>query len=1023
MNMLADRLRLVIGLAIASLACAAVAAAQTATALDEGAWHTLVVPGGRPTIRALGIDDSRERAMVMIDLVRRLHFPGVEDRVLRATLPELTAAMADYDVFRNAVALVGPPPALSMASDKKARGKFKDALEAAGLNLKENKKKFTVELRTNDTAVALRKRLSLIGIRAEAIRQTLNDGGSMTADLRTIELPLPLSPQTWAKTIFERDVVPRRLFIEILGDPSARLLFHGLAGMDAATRRWIAGQPDLLRRIYRDAEAVRAFSLFATAIRIADGRVVVPGGPVGARRWSAVLDADPARPDRFVRRLLDHNGGRTAGLYFTVASVDEPRRRYLLGTAIDSDEDDRFKRLVGAFSNCYPADATQYPFFLRSHDAALLLLDINITGDGRLAGPTWRRFWERALDGDSLPDDPADTLGDVKSNGVIDPAWIVDTLCSASATRRGDIFVTMLAGQRVFAGIRDADLPDALVALRARRLYPAVLMAAEHAGLRSPATLASLARHAERIAGVEDRERGVTAQRQFQGALALTLNAINATTLTGQGETLLRSLGAVAPQSERYDGRIADWLFDQWLPAARQSLKQDGDSVEDLVAWALAGPPVAAPRRLQWEGQDYVLDLSGAAHRRIAEVRAKQGGITLDDVDRIRRVSLALRQAGVTLEQVKAQRAELQNLAPRFRRMARADEYADEGPKVDEVLANVARDLAKVDEARDLKRAAEAGDDLLRPIDFLLAHALGAWAYAPLLSGPESSALLGGDPSLRHQFGVAIAGNQKNEKRWEVALSLGSARSVTGSLLGLQVAFANETLRRLAADTVPPPPTIVGNDLLSLMLTAALADPRRLDDGKRDDVARMVAAGSQAIEAAGTNLDQLSQLAANAAMSPWRREALAWTVAQESHRLPEQFSITERARLGGATAATLRDWGSVSIVTGCMCVQAPPARLPELSIGRAADGLIGGHSADLMLRIAVVLAELKQPAQLAPFVMSYAMRDFLDTVSPGHAADFDEFSRVAAKLDRRTIEDYLGAVAAAGPLKPADSRQ
>ncbi|HYB95258.1 MAG TPA: hypothetical protein VEC39_09815 [Vicinamibacterales bacterium] len=1021
----ARRYRSIVVLTIVCALQAEVAIAQSPAAADEGAWHALVVPGGRPTLRALGVVDARERAMVMVELIRRLHFSASPPVDLQATLLDLSTAMTDFETLRNAVALAGPSPSLKMAADRRSRGKLEDALEAAGLDLKESRRVYRVELRTNDTAAALRRRLAIIGVSAEELQRTLNAGNELRIEQRSIDLPLPLSPQTWSKIIFERDVRPRQLFSEILNDPSARLLYHGLSGMDAGTRRWLAGQPDLLRRIYRDAEAVRAFSLFAAALRVHDGHVVVPGDAVGARRWAAVLDADPARADRFVRRLLDHNGGRTAGLYFTIAAVDERRRRFLLGAAGDADdEDSRFKRLVDSFANCYPANSTLYPFALRSHDAALMLLEIGITNEGRLAGPGSRRFWQRALDGDSLPENAAETLRNHQEGGVIDAAWLVDTLCGAAAEHRERVFVTVLAGHRLFAGAADADLPEVLVALRARSLYPSVVMAMEHARVASPRVIAAVARHAAHVATLEDREPAVTGNRLFQGALALTLNAIHSTTLAdGAGEALLASLAAVSPQDGRYHGRIADWLFDQWLPAVRNVTGRDSDSIEEAVADAVAGPVVATPRRVNWEGQDYVIDLAGATRRRLREVRAKQGGITLDDVFAVRRIAVALRQPSLTLDQVKALRSDLQKLATRFRGMARADEYADDGVEVDEVLGAVARDLARIDEARDLRRAAGAAAELSRPVDFLLAHALGAWAYAPLISDAESSALLGGDPSLRHQFGVAALGRGKFAQRWDVATSVLNARAVNGSLLGLQAALADSSLRRLSAENVPPPPTIGGNDLMSFVLTAALSDPRRLDDDELANIARAVTAGSQAIADAGTDASRLSALAITAAMSPWRRELLAWTLANEPHRLEEQFSTTERARIGGIAAETLRDWGSVSIVTGCLCLQPPPARIPEVGIGRAADGLMGGQNADLMLRIAVVLADLKMPAELAPFVLSYAMRDFLDGVAPAHAADFDAFYRMAARVDQRMIEDYLGAVAAVGPLRPAEGQR
>jgi hypothetical protein len=72
-----------------------------------------------------------------------------------------------------------------------------------------------------------------------------------------------------------------------------------------------------------------------------------------------------------------------------------------------------------------------------------------------------------------------------------------------------------------------------------------------------------------------------------------------------------------------------------------------------------------------------------------------------------------------------------------------------------------------------------------------------------------------------------------------------------------------------------------------------------------------------------------------------------------------------------------------------------------------------------MLRIAMILSELKLPAALASPVLAYAMRDFLDAVRPSHPADIDAFTRQAPRLDQSSVEDYLGAIAAVGALRPA----
>ena len=772
---------------------------------------------------------------------------------------------------------------------------------------------------------------------------------------QAITVPMPLASTTWSTTIFERPVPASRLFAEILNDPAARLLFHGLAGMDAVTRTWIGSQPDLLRQLYRDPEAIRSFALFAPAVRVNRGRIVVPGGRGAERRWTSLLDTSAEQPARFIGQLFGHRKGRTAGLYALTAFVDPPRQAFLLGAS-----DTRFGRLVSSFADCYPEHATDYPMAVRSHDAALLLLEIELSDAGAPAGPHSQRFWQRVFESAELTRPtfaPSATAGKPQEGEVtggedVDAAWMVDRLCATESRHRAASFATLLAGHRAFANLSREQWPDAVIALRVRRLYPAVFMAMEHAGIRNPVTFSVVGRHALKLERLNDMDGAPIVLGQFQGALALILNAAVAQTVSiVEADRLLASLSAVPLNDGRYDGLVAGWLEREWLPAIRQALNGLGpaSSVEQAVASALAGPRPAQPVPVHWEGVDYVVDFAAATRQRLLEVRARQGGATLDQV----------------LDLMKGPR----EATPRVR-------------------------------------------------DALLAQALVSWAYAPHVGTADGGGLIGGDSSMRHDLGLRSVNRTRYEQRWEVAVKTGDRGAVAGSLLGLQAPLAQWSLRRLSSDTIPPPPTIGDNDLASLLLTVALSDPRRLTDAGMSHIASAIGDGSRRLAEAGMDPARLLDAAEAAAMSPWKREALPWIIEEERDRLQAQFGLGDRARIGGLRATDLSPWGTASLVTGCLCLRMPRARIPELVLGRPADGIVGARSADLMLRVAILLSELKLPAALASPVLAFAMRDFLDAVRPQHAADFEAFDRQAVALDRAAVEDYLGAIAAVGALRP-----
>ena len=1027
--------RLVVVTCVVTLLHAGVASSQSAAAPatknDSGRWHALLVTGGRHALDSLGIAPTFDRAMTMTELVRRLHFSAQSPAKLQAAALTLKLAVADLQILQDAIARAtdgGKAPSLALVGQRGGRKRFEAVVEAAGLELREQQRQFTIVVAGGERSTALRDRLATLGLNVEAMQPRLAAGGDVTLAVPTVELPLPLAPELWSRMVFEREVAPGELFTEIINDPNARLLYHGLVALDADTRRWIGTQSDLLRRLYRDDEMARAFAVFGAAIRVSGGSVAVPGGAVGARRWRGLLDTDVTNPELFVRRLFDAERGRIAGLYFTVSAVEEPRQRFILDMVNrPQDVDGRIKRLASSFANCYPSNSTAYPFVLRSHDAAVLLAEVGLTPTGLLAGPAWSRFWSLALSGDHLPDNPAEALRGFKEQGLIDAAGMVDALCSASPTDRAAVFTAFLFGHRAFISLPEAELPDALVAVRARRLYPAVMMAVEQAGVRTSRTYAAVARHAERIASIDDPVRAIVATRQFQGVLALTVGAIAADTLTVEnGARLMESLASLRFDEGQYGGQIARWLATEWLPAVRQRVTTAAEpaatSVERLVIDAWAGPSPGPGRTIEWEGRQYVLDPAAAIRARLSAVRKRQGGVTLDQVLNLDRLRTQLQQSTITLEQVVRLRSELRALAPLLVAPA-ADEFGDQALDVSDRIGRVLRDLTAIDRANEVTRAADAARDLDIVIDVVLGQALASWAYAPHVGDPDGPMMVGGDPSLRHSFGVRLAAPGRARKRWEVALHPGEGGVVTGALIGLEASLARWSLRRLASDAIPEVPTIIGNDLLSFFLSAALSNPRRLTDDDRDAIARAYRTGTAVVEQAGTDPTALDAAAASGAVSPWSRQALSWMVTKEPDQIVEKFSALERIRIGGLRALSADAWGTASLLSGCLCIRMPPARVPELVIGRAADGLIASQSADLMLRLAVILAELNLPAPLAAPVMAYAMSDFLDHVSPSHAADFDAFTRQARALDRRVVEDYLGAIAAVGPLRVAPERQ
>jgi hypothetical protein len=979
----------------------------------------LPVPGGRAALEWLGVSSETPRALVLTELVRRLHFTNEARGQLEAAVTEFAGVVFELLRLQDAIAAASPtgtPLTLATAQSTDARRRIIDVVEAAGLRVRDVERRLVVEEDRGQAAGRLRARLARLGVDTEALRRRLSAGEPPALDVPSVNVPLPLSPQTWSR-IFGREAPATSLFASILVEPSARLLYHGLAGMDAETRRWFGAQPDLLKQIYGSAEAVSAFALFAPAIRIRNAALEVPGSSIGARRWSAVLDTEPSRPDLFVARLFTRSSGRLAALYFSIASAEPERQAFLLGEAVDAAADAAFGRLASRFVACYESELPSYPFSIRFNDPALLLLEIGISPMRRaLAGPRWRRFWSRALDGGDLPEDPARSLRDLQNEGTVDGSWLVAALCDAPRDARSAVLQTLLFANRVFGDVADPALPDVLVAVRARQLFPGLMSALEQAGISAPATYAHLARRAEQISRIEDAHKAISALQQFQGSVALTLAAVRAETLTiDAGTRLLEALAAIALENGRYGGTLAAWFADDWLTATGGPSDSDAaTSAEERTLAALAGRS-GSRDPVVWEGLTYALDIAGHARRQMRDARRRQRGITLDSVTALGRLVSELRAPSLTIEGASRLRGQLAALRTELAAFEPADEYLDDVPDITRVLDRALDDLARMTEPRRLSRARDVAGDLTLILDVLFGHAVASWAYAlPLADAASQTIVGGGDPARRHHFGVRES-HREATLRWEIAWRGEENGFVSGSLFGLDAALARRKLRRLTSDRLPGQPALDRNDVAVMYLATALSDPRRLTDPARDRIAAAIAAGAAAVARAGRDAAALDAAAAAAAISPWRRQALGWTAADPAEDLGGWFSSTELAWIGGLEPEEVDAWGTPLLPSGCLCIRMPRVR-PEALLGRALAALRPYQSPGLMFRIASTLARHRLPAALATSIQRYAMQELIDRVRPAHAADFEAFARAVEQIDPTLIEDYISATAATGPL-------
>jgi len=330
-----------------------------------------------------------------------------------------------------------------------------------------------------------------------------------------------------------------------------------------------------------------------------------------------------------------------------------------------------------------------------------------------------------------------------------------------------------------------------------------------------------------------------------------------------------------------------------------------------------------------------------------------------------------------------------------------------------------------------LQAALQSAQQVQKPGgDRVLANTLTSILYAAYLGDPQGPALAAGNVALRHDIVATGVLGPRGAWRLPAEGHSGKGWRVSGSLLGLDVALARMSLRRLDSNVMPPEPRMVSSERQTAALTVSLLNPLALSDAARDEIAAALARGRARLDALGGDASaeaDVEAIARDAGLSSWRREALRWTLAHDGARRSEQLSALELMWLGrprASAAVSLDGWGAAMLpMTGCICL-AMPAALPwEVLSGRPSQGLLATRGADVSIVVADTLAALDLPAQIAPGVIAYAMQEVIDQARPAHFDDWSGFSRAASALTRDNLVDYIAAQTAGGPLLPAPSSE
>ena len=775
-------------------------------------------------------------------------------------------------------------------------------------------------------------------------------------------VPLPLDPSVWRETLLQRNVSDADLAGAIFSERSTALLYHGLAALDDETLAWVGPERETLVHLRRNAAV---FAPFGRSVKVRAGRVAVPGGADAEAIWAALVGGDPAQPAAFVQRLI-RGTGRLAWLYDTVMHLDASQQTMLL----EKDEQplERLRELLAVFESVAPEwQVQQRPFVRPALDPSLMLSLLAVDDRGTLRGPLPRSLWNAVFSDVRAPlMPPSQATGESAAsaeNAPVDAAWLARRFSQgppATARRR---FETFLFAQRVFPEPQTADRTELPGALRGAALFPALATTLERIGIADPGIYAAAARAAASLDAIRSPEWRQASTTQFQAAVAIVDRATRMGGLDRRAAAdLVASLVALVPSAELgYGSALSDWIHRE-LAEALPAQHDSRDRVEDAILGACAGirddgaPSIA----IEWEGRRYRLDPAAGELKRLRRIRERQ------------------RSLGQIPGSLDAQLA----LA------------ADAGA----LPARLAREQR-------------------------VAGALTAIVYAFYLGEAEGAAASAGDAAARHDLGLGESAGSHAAAAWRVAREERGSRAgwrIVGSLLALDVALGRLALRRLDLSDMPDEPSMSTSERGAATLTAALFVPIRAGAATPQDIAAAIARGRAAVAELAGDRSRVGDIAERAGLSEWRREALRWTLENQPDKTESHFSLLDLLWLGSRLdPAALDPWGAAGLsLDGSLRLRMPRPQPWESLGGRPSAGHLASLGADVGLRVALGLADLKLPAAVAPAVMAYAVQDVIDAAQPAYFDDWPAFQRAARNIPHDRIVDYVSAAGAAGMFVP-----
>jgi Flp pilus assembly protein TadD len=269
---------------------------------------------------------------ILIDYSRALSAMGLGPHEGTVSKSWLTLSERIHEYFRIVSALTvlgerknGEFRIELTLTNKAGRQRTEKVFSILGLKLKSNKDGLALRSGEGKSQAKKQDALAALAIDEDGIQETLAAGKAYQLAIPMDSIPVFPSTEFWQTVSGEHERYAGGLAEALVNDGRLARLFYALNSMDRATAqllaRWIS-----IRNL--EERYSSALSFYSAALALNGSAAEVPGGTSAAAAWRTLTGVGPENAVPFFQALLDKDGGRLMGYFYSLSQLDFEHQRF-----------------------------------------------------------------------------------------------------------------------------------------------------------------------------------------------------------------------------------------------------------------------------------------------------------------------------------------------------------------------------------------------------------------------------------------------------------------------------------------------------------------------------------------------------------------------------------------------------------------------------------------------------------------------------------------------------------------------